>query len=71
MLYNILKQCGPGELAGTADAEIPEDVKKLLVEKPEAELETNQQKMKRRLQLKNKIQSVGRMNLMLANMRKN
>ena len=31
MLYNILKQCGPSELAETADAEIPEDVKQMLV----------------------------------------
>lgn len=66
-----MKQCGPSELAETADAEIPEDVKQMLAVKPEAELETTQAKTKRRLQLKNKIQSVGRMNLMLANMRKN
>ena len=31
----------------------------------------DQQKIKRKLALKNKIQSVGRMNLMLSNMRKN
>ena len=72
MLYQILKQCSPTELDNTDDTEIPEELKQLLKdEKPEAELETSQQKMKRRLVLKNKIQSVGRMNLMLSNMRKN
>jgi len=55
MLYNILKTCSPAELAATEDAEIPEDMKKLLKDTPEEELKTDQQKMKRRLVLKNKI----------------
>ena len=55
MLYNILKTCSPAELAATEDTEIPEDMKKLLKDTPEEELKTDQQKMKRRLVLKNKI----------------
>ncbi len=42
MLYQILKQCSPGDLASMDDTEIPEELKKLLTEKPEAELETSQ-----------------------------
>jgi hypothetical protein len=42
MLYQILKQCSPGDLEGMAYAEIPEELKSLLTEKPEAELETGQ-----------------------------
>ena len=56
MLYQILKQCSPTELDATDDTEIPEELKQLLKDdKPEAELETSQQKLKRRLVLKNKI----------------
>lgn len=55
MLYNILKTCSPSELAAMEDTEIPEDMKKLLKDTPEEELKTDQQKMKRRLVLKNKI----------------
>lgn len=55
MLYNILKTCSPAELAAGEDIEIPEDMKKLLKDTPEEELKTDQQKMKRRLVLKNKI----------------
>ena len=55
MLYNILKTCSPAELASMEDTEIPEDMKKLLKDTPEEELKTDQQKMKRRLVLKNKI----------------
>ena len=55
MLYNILKTCSPSELANMEDTEIPEDMRKLLKDTPEEELKTDQQKMKRRLVLKNKI----------------
>ena len=55
MLYSILKTCSPAELAATEDTEIPEDMKKLLKDTPEEELKTDQQKMKRKLVLKNKI----------------
>ena len=55
MLYNILKSCSPTELAAMQDTEIPEEMKKLLKDTPEEELKTDQQKMKRRLVLKNKI----------------
>ena len=71
MLFNILKQCSPTELAQMDDTDIPEDMRKLLKDTPEEELKSDQQKMKRKMILKNKIQSVGRMNLMLTNMRKN
>ena len=71
MLYNILKTCSPAELEAMDDQDIPEELKQQLVQKPESELEAGQAKMKRKLALKNKIQSVGRMNLMLSNMRKN
>ena len=55
MLYNILKTCSPAELANMEDTEIPEDMRKLLKDTPEEELKTDQQKMKRKLVLKNKI----------------
>ena len=71
MLFNILKQCSPTELAQMDDTDIPEDMRKLLKDTPEEELKSDQQKLKRKMVLKNKIQSVGRMNLMLTNMRKN
>ena len=54
-----------------ADAAIPEELRGQLETKPESELESSAAKIKRKLVLKNKIQSIGRMNLMLANMRKN
>ena len=38
---------------------------------PEEQLQKDQAKLKRKMVLKNKIQSVGRMNMMLTNMRKN
>jgi len=55
------------------DVEIPEEMRAQLREAPkdEAGPDNAKAKMARRLMLKNKIQSVGRMNLMLANMRKN
>ena len=55
MLYSILKTCSPAELANMEDTAIPEDMKKLLKDTPEEELKTDQQKMKRKLVLKNKI----------------
>ena len=70
MLYQILKQCTPSEMSSMENVEIPEDMQRLL-KADDSQLETTQQKTKRKLILKNKIQSVGRMNLMLANMRKN
>lgn len=72
MLYQLLRQCSPAELEDeTMNAEIPEELRAMLVQKDEEELEDQQKKLKRRLVLKSKIQSVGRMNLMLTNMRKN
>ena len=55
MLYSILKTCSPAELANMEDTAIPEDMKKLLKDTPEEELKSDQQKMKRKLVLKNKI----------------
>ena len=52
------------------DTEVPEELKALL-KKPQEELAVDQQKRVRKLTLRNKINSVGRMNLMLSNMRKN
>ena len=71
MLYNILKQCSPAELEAMDDQDIPEEVKQRLQQKPEQELAQDEGKMKRKMDLRNKIKSVGRMNLMLSNMRKN
>ena len=72
MLYQLLRQCSPAELEDeTMNAEIPEELRAMLVQKDEEELEDQQKKLKRRLVLKSKIQSVGRMHLMLTNMRKN
>ena len=72
MLYQLLRQCSPAELEDeTINAEIPEELRVMLQQKDEEELEDQQKKLKRRLVLKSKIQSVGRMNLMLSNMRKN
>ena len=71
MLYNILKQCSPAELEAMDDKEIPEEVKQRLQQKPEQELVKDEAKIKRKMDLRNKIKSVGRMNLMLSNMRKN
>ena len=71
MLFNILRQCSPSELEAMDEAELPQEVKDKLKQTPAAELDPSMTKVQRRLQLKNKIQSVGRMNLMLTNMRKN
>lgn len=71
MLYHILRQCSPAELENMDDQAIPEELKQQLETKPESELGDKAAKMKRKLVLKNKIQSIGRMNLMLSNMRKN
>lgn len=38
MLYNILKQCTPAELAAMEDADLPDDIKSKLATKPEEEL---------------------------------
>ena len=70
MLFNILRQCSPEDLKGMDDTEVPEELKALL-KKPEEELAVDQKKRVRKLTLRNKINSVGRMNLMLSNMRKN
>lgn len=53
------------------DQEIPEEIKEKLANKTETELAQGEAKIKRKIDLRNKIKSVGRMNLMLANMRKN
>lgn len=53
------------------DQDIPEEVKQRLAQKPETELVQDEAKIKRKMDLRNKIKSVGRMNLMLSNMRKN
>ena len=71
MLFNVLKQCSPAELEQMDDAELPEEVKANLMNKPETDLATNEAKTKRKMDLRNKIKSVGRMNMMLSNMRKN
>jgi hypothetical protein len=61
MLYNILKQCSPTELAAMADQDIPEDVKSKMISegvigtKDAAGPESSGEKFKRKLQLKNKI----------------
>ena len=63
MLYNILKQCSPAELEAMDDQEIPDDVKAKMVaegavmgtDDVSAGAETNGEKLKRKLQLKNKI----------------
>ena len=54
-----------------SDQEIPEEIKEKLANKTETELAQGEAKIKRKIDLRNKIKSVGRMNLMLANMRKN
>ena len=71
MLHQILKQCTSEELKTMEEAEIPEEVRQNLMTKAEDELPPSQMKMQRKMLLKNKIQSVGRMNLMLKNMRQN
>ena len=63
MLYSILKQCSPAELN-----DINEDQAK---DKIKDEQNAAAQKMKRKLVLRNKIQSVGRMNKILVTMRQN
>lgn len=39
MLYNILKQCSSSEAEDIEDLQIPNEVKDMLMKKPEAELE--------------------------------
>ena len=66
MLYCIIKQCSADELAeGT-----PEE-KKVVETKVDAELTTAQQKMKRKMVMRNKIQTMGKMASMLSTLRKN
>ena len=64
MLYCILKQCSPAELA---EGENTEEIK----EKAEEELSKAQQKVKRKLVLRNKISAVGKMSKMMQVMREN
>jgi len=62
MLYSILKQCSPAELAkmdGNATEAIQGEVKKA------------EEKQKKKMMLRNKIQTVGRMSKMLSFMREN
>lgn len=62
MLYGVLKQCSPMELAEgdeEAQAKLAEDQDKA------------QDKIKRKMMLRNKIASVGRMNKILVSLRKN
>ena len=54
MLYNILKQCTPAEMAQMEGVEIPEDMQNLL-KADEAQLEPDKVKTKRKLVLRNKI----------------
>lgn len=49
MLYNILKTCTPAELEKMEDAELPEEVKSKLAQKPDEELKKDEVKTKRRL----------------------
>ena len=60
MLYNILKQCSPAELADMEDQEIPDDVKAKMVAEgvvgaDDGGAEVPGDKIKRKLQLRNKI----------------
>ena len=55
MLYNILKQCSSSEAEELEDLQIPPELKDMLMKKPETELAKDQQKVKRRFVLKNKI----------------
>ena len=64
MLYCILKQCSPAELA---EGENAEEVK----DKAEAELSKAQQKVKKKLVLRNKIAAVGKMSKMMGVLREN
>ena len=54
MLYNILKQCTPSEMSTMENVEIPEEMQRLL-KTDESELETTQQKTKRKLVLRQKL----------------
>lgn len=63
MLFGILKQCTPAELADEDD-DIDEALKK-------AETTGADEKVKRKLQLRSKIGAVGRMNRMFINLREN
>ena len=63
MLYCIIKQCSPAELAeGTEEA-------KEVATKVDSELTTAQQKMKRKMVMRNKIQTMGKMASMLSTLR--
>ena len=62
MLYSILKQCTPAELA-----KMDVDAKGAI----ENEVKTEDAKLKKKLVLRNKIQTVGRMSKMLSFMREN
>ena len=63
MLYGILKQCTPAELADKDDGKAAEMIEK--------QTGTAKDKLKRKLMLKNKIASVGRMNKLLTTLREN
>ena len=64
MLYSILRQCNDAELA---DIDEEDNVQKKVLEEETKEAA----KMKRKLVLKNKITSVGKMAKMLTNLRQN
>ena len=66
MLYCIIKQCSATELA-----EGTEEEAKVAVTKVDSELTTAQQKMKRKMIMKNKIQTMGKMASMLSTLRSN
>ena len=74
MLYNILKTCSPSELEEMDDTEIPAEIRAKMVNKGITQGEPAggaEAKTQRKVDLRNKIKSVGRMNMMLSNMRKN
>lgn len=64
MLYACLKQCSPSELK---DMALDDDGVEIL----KAETTTQNEKMKRKLVLRNKISTVGKMSRMLSFMREN
>ena len=61
MLFGIVKNCSPAELRDLDDKLPPDEVMSMV----KAETEEAQEKIKRKLQLKQKISSMGKMNLML------
>ena len=65
MLYSILRQCNDAELKGIDEEE--EETQKVLQDESSKEAA----KLKRKLVLKNKISSVGKMAKMLSNLREN